>query len=390
MPRDARPPLAFVVPRLVRGGAQQQILLVGGELRRRGWPVTVISMSAPEEMLEEFAGAGLPIEQLGLTPGRRGPLDAGRALVRAVGLLRRLRPSALIGFCYLANVLAKLAGRLAGVPVVVTSIRNERFGSRLRDRVERLTEPLADLTTTNSHTAARALLARRVASRRRLTVVPNALAALPPAGEGAGLRRATGAGDGDFVWLAVGTLTEQKDYPTLWRALARLVEEGLPVRLAVAGDGDRREDLERLARERNVEHRLTLLGTRDDVPRLLDEADGYVLSSAWEGLPNSLMEAAAHRLPCVATRVGGVEEVLEDARSGWVVPPGDPEALAGAMRAACEAAPEERDRRAAAAQRDAIARFALGNVVDLWEELLVDRMVRAGELSPGRRSEAGS
>lgn len=365
--------VAFVLPRLVRGGAQQQVLLVGGELACRGWPVTVVSLSEPEEMIEEFRAAGLLLEHLGLTPGRRGPLASLTALVRAVKLFRGLRPDVLVGMCYLPNVLVKVAGRLAGVPVVVTSIRNERFGGRARERVERATEFLADVTTTNSEVAARSLVARGVASRERMRVIPNALdpgLVRLSGAERAGVRAGLGVGSGEFLWLAVGTLTEQKDYPTLWAAMAELAGEGLAVRLVVAGDGDRRRDLAESLAGLGLDGRVSLLGTRHDVPRLLQAADGYVLSSAWEGLPNSLMEAAAAGLPCVATRVGGVEEIVEDSRCGWLVAPGRPEELAAAMRAVVRDDGAERCARGEAARQAVREQFGLDAVTDRWEVLL--------------------
>lgn len=399
-----RPHLCFMVPRLVRGGAQQQILLVGRELRRRGWPVTVVVMSPPEEMLEEFAHGGLPIEHLGLTPGRRGPLESARALVRAVRLLRRAQPAVLITFCYLANVLGKVAGRLAGVPVVIASIRNERFGSRLRERTERATEFLADLTTTNSRLAARSLVERGVVSKERLVVIPNAVA-LPfhrdpapaaaavrdgprsPKADREATRAELGVAAEEFLWIAVGTLTEQKDYPTLWRAFAGLVGGGFPVRLAVAGEGDQRPPLEGLAEELGLGERVLFLGSRSDVSRLLAAADGYVLSSAWEGLPNSLMEAVAAGLPCVATGVGGVEEVLCSPASGRIVPPHSPKALERAMTEVVRADPSERRAGATKNRQQQLEAFSVGRVTDAWLELLPSSGAPAG--SPrSRPSEA--
>jgi glycosyltransferase involved in cell wall biosynthesis len=346
--------------------------------------VRVISMSAPEEMIEAFEAAGIGVDHLDLVPGRRGPFDACRALLRSVRLLRSLRPDALICFCYLANVLGKVAGRLAGVPVVIASIRNERFGSRMRERLERATEVLADVTTTNSRIAGRSLVARRVVSEERLVVIPNALEP-PPDAEAASstpdaiagaeedrrtAREELGVGPAEFLWLAVGTLTEQKDYPTLWRAFAKLIREGFPVRLAVAGEGDQRSQLEQLARELNLEGRLRLLGTRADVPRLLRAADAYVLSSAWEGLPNSLMEAAAAGLPCVATRVGGVEEVLTGTESGWLVGPSAVDELARAMREVFLCDVQRREYRASRARSDVLMAYGPAAAASAWEKVL--------------------
>jgi glycosyltransferase involved in cell wall biosynthesis len=177
-------------------------------------------------------------------------------------------------------------------------------------------------------------------------------------------------GPAEFLWLAVGTLTEQKDYPTLWCAFAQLVREGLPVRLVVAGEGDQRPHLERLASELGIDDHVRLVGTRSDVPRLLRAADAYVLSSAWEGLPNSLMEAVAAGLPCVATRVGGVEEILTARRTGGLVTPGDPENLARALSDVSRANADQRARLVRHDRTEVAKRFSVASCGDAWERTL--------------------
>src|SRR5690606_1580999 len=105
---------------------------------------------------------------------RRGVPDP-RGLVRLVGLLRRERPSILTSFMYHANLLGRIAGRLSGVPVIVSSIRNENFGGPMRDRIMRLTDRLADVTTINSHLAGQAVVQRGVVPGRKLRVIPNGI-----------------------------------------------------------------------------------------------------------------------------------------------------------------------------------------------------------------------
>ena len=132
---------------------------------------------------------------------------------------------------------------------------------------------------------------------------------------------------GTFVF--VGRLTEAKDLPTAFRAV-ELVEGS---RLVVVGDGPDREALERLAHER-IEFRGVL--PRDDALRVVAGATAALLSSAWENLPHSAVEALSVGVPVVATAVGGVPEVVHDGENGLLVPPGDPEALAAAMRRVLE------------------------------------------------------
>jgi glycosyltransferase involved in cell wall biosynthesis len=101
------------------------------------------------------------------------------------------------------------------------------------------------------------------------------------------------------------------------------------VKLWIAGEGNIAELEWSDAQYSEMNSGVSLLGLRRDIPDLLDAADGFVLSSAWEGMPLVLGEAMAMGMPVAATRVGGVAELVGDA--GWVVPPHDSEALSGAM-----------------------------------------------------------
>jgi glycosyltransferase involved in cell wall biosynthesis len=111
------------------------------------------------------------------------------------------------------------------------------------------------------------------------------------------------------------------------------------------------------------------LGARGDMPELMNAADALVLSSAVEGLPMVLLEAAASALPCVAAEVGGVAEAVLPERTGFLVPPGDVEALSGAMARLAALREEERSALSHEARAYAIARFDLSAVVEQWEHL---------------------
>jgi glycosyltransferase involved in cell wall biosynthesis len=102
--------------------------------------------------------------------------------------------------------------------------------------------------------------------------------------------------------------------------------------LILAGDGDLREQLTRQVATTGLKGRVHLLGLRDDIPDLLGASDAYVFASNHEGSPLSVMEAMAAGLPIIGTAVGGVSDLVPDDSTGILVPPGDPEALANAMR----------------------------------------------------------
>lgn len=310
------------------GGAEAQLLRLARMFVARGDEVGILSI-LPVVECPEADGLAVPVATLDPRPLAR----SASALSSGGRILREWAPDTLISFVYQANVLGRISGRLAGVPTIVSSIRNEHFGGSTRDMVLRRTDPLATVTTTNSTGAARSLIDRRVVPAHRLVVVPNGLDTSlyrTDASRRATVRAALGLRDDEFLWLSVGRLHEQKDHASLLRALARLAR--LRPVLAIAGDGPRREPLEALATQLRIDPTVRFLGLRTDVPDLLRAADALVLSSTWEGSPNVILEAMAAAVPVVATDVGGVPELVRSGETGIVVPPRNTRALAEAMR----------------------------------------------------------
>jgi glycosyltransferase involved in cell wall biosynthesis len=194
----------------------------------------------------------------------------------------------------------------------------------------------------------------------RLTVVPNPAPPLPPLPDRDAARGALGL---DGVTLAAaGRLTRQKALADAFAALARV--DG--VSLVVAGDGPERGALERRAAELGLDGRVRFVGplARTEVLTLFRAADAALLSSAWENLPHSVVEALAVGTPVVATAVGGVPEVVRDGENGLLVAPGDVAALADAIRRVSEPG-----------LRDALAANAAASVAGLDEQRLLERIV---------------
>jgi glycosyltransferase involved in cell wall biosynthesis len=158
----------------------------------------------------------------------------------------------------------------------------------------------------------------------------------------------------------------KKDYPAMLRAASRLPG----CTLWIAGAGPLEGELKALARELGVNARF--LGAREDLPELMNAADGFVLSSVVEGLPMVLLEAAASGLPSVSTGVGGAGEAVADSKTGFLAPCGDTEALSRAM-ARLAALPETaRHEMGRAARAMALERFDLRVVTSHWEKLYRD------------------
>jgi glycosyltransferase involved in cell wall biosynthesis len=359
--------VALLSTSLARGGAESQIAQCAIRLRRRGWETAVVSLLRPAAFAEELASEGVPVHSLAMRPGHPDP----RGLVRLIGFLRAFRPQILHSHMFHANLAARVARLFSPVPVVISTLhsvaesRRETAGVRLRDLAYRLTDPLADMVTAVSQAVADRHRSHGAARAARLRVIPNGVDTSryrPDQARRESARRELGIGE-QFVWLAAGRLLWKKDHATLLRAFARRPDEVL----LIAGEGPESDRLRRQARELGVDARARFLGTREDLPALMNAADGFVLSSVVEGLPMVLLEAAASGVPAVATDAGSVRECVADGETGFVVPCSDSDALAAAMSRLVSLPGGARAQMAHAARARAVERFDTDTVIAEWE-----------------------
>lgn len=367
--------IAFMTTSLTRGGAETQVTRVATRLSARGWTVRVISLLPPDAFEDELEHANVRVTSLDMTRGVPDP----RALVKSIRLLRQWRPHVLTTYMVHANLLGRIAGWLARVPVIVSSVRNEWFGGRSWDRWLAATDWMATATVTNSSLVARELERRRAVGRNRLSVIPNGIALSSYArceAHRSALRSQLRVGEADFLWLSAASLEPQKDHKNLLEAFRHVAAANPLVQLCIAGTGSQRQALEAHARSLRITERVRFLGLREDIPQLLSAADGLVLSSAWEGLPNIIMEALATSLPVVATRVGGVPELVRDGETGILTPPGDPLALARGMQQLAAMAESERRLLGEHGRAFVKQHLELEHVVDQWENLFRELLAR--------------
>jgi glycosyltransferase involved in cell wall biosynthesis len=181
-------------------------------------------------------------------------------------------------------------------------------------------------------------------------------------------RTELGIPDDAVVALSVGTLTPEKDHANLLEAVSRLNGKDNGIVFLIAGQGPLADELAQMAARLKLSDRVRLLGRRLDVPALLEASDIFVAPSAWEGLPVALLEAMAAGVPCVATDVGGVPELLQHGVTGVLVPPRDPEALARGIEALSSDA-SARERIGRAAMEEHSAHFATEQMVGETEAI---------------------
>ena len=316
--------VVFVISGLERGGAEYQLVATAAGLSDRGWRVTVLSFLpfSTTSWSSELQGTGVRLLTLNASSGTLR--YAG--LLGAVRAVRRLKPDILVGFMFHGIMTARISGRLTGVPAIVSSVRNERYGP-LRECVMSATDGLTDAVTAQSQRLASELVRERVAAGSHVHIIPNSvdLPRFAISLYGFRTREMLCVARDQFLWLAAGRLDKQKDYPNLLNAFSGLSKGHPNARLMIAGDGPLKSELESLIQWLGIEGRVSLLGLRQDMPALYAASDALVLSSAWEGMPNVVLEAMASKKPVVATSVGAVPEVVTDGESGLTRPPQRPQ-----------------------------------------------------------------
>lgn len=326
--------VTYVIDKLHRAGAQVHLGQLAAGLDRRRVQAEVVCLLEGGPVADELRARGIPVEILGL-----GVLYAPRGLAGVARLARRLRrsrPDVLHTYLVSSNIFGAVAGRLAGVPAVVTSRRDTGFSRNRRLELfeEWLVNPLVDRVVAVSPAIADSTRRERGLRPERILTIENGvdLAALEP-----GLRRrdetrrSWGLSAEDAAVGVVGHLSPIKGHADFLHAAALVAAAHRRVRFFVVGDGPLRSSLEALARDLGIADRVAFMGARDDVPRQLGMLDLVVVPSHAEGMSNALLEAMAMGRPVVATAVGGNVDVVRDGVTGLLVPPREPTALAGAL-----------------------------------------------------------
>jgi glycosyltransferase involved in cell wall biosynthesis len=369
--RDTGTPrtVAYVIFGLACGGAEMVLLeLVRGLDRSRYRPV-VISLAPPAELSRAFEDSGVELHHLGLRRIHQAPLIFAKAL----RLVRRLRPDLLHGVLFYGDFTARLLAMLGAAPRVVSAIHSTVVGPRWHAELLRITDRFADSVTAVSDAVARARLEAGTVSADKLTVIPNGIDlarfARPTEVELGALRERFGLAAGDRVMLSVGRLEPEKNHEMLLRVFARVRARFPDALLLIVGSGGLQAALERRAIELAIESRVRLVGHVSPVAPIYHLAELFVLASRFEGLPMVVLEAMAAGLPMVLTSVGGIPEVVEDGRTGWLVPAGDEAQLEAALVRALGAPAAEREAIARAAASDVRARFGMERMVSSTEQL---------------------
>ena len=364
-------------------GAQEALLRLMTQLRLRGHDTEVWFLYAKSPCYR-----GLPGVRVLLDKPRLSPLDVARLFLRLHGLMRKVKPDAVIGFLPLATVLGLGAAMIAGVRVRIASQRSPgpTFGGLLR-RLDRMagSRGVYSRIVCVSEAVRQSFDGYPAAYRNRLSVVNNGIAWVPSSLEKT-TARASFAIPADYpLVVATGRFVPQKNYDLMVRAMATTPR----LRLAIAGDGPLCAGCKTLARDLGAEDRIHFLGAlpHGRVIDLLRAADGFVQTSLFEGQSNSTLEAMHEGLPIVCSDIPMQREtVCEESgeAAAHLVALDDFEGWRGALLALRDD-PVASAELGARARALVLRRFTLTRMIDGFETVILEtenqRWIPAGNAS---------
>ena len=370
------------------GGAERQMLALAERLPRdRFAPELIVGAEVPL-LVDRAAVSRIPvrsIEPAGAAADAvpdTGVVDAFRSRVAKAGRLVRIcriaRYDVIDAWLYPADIAAALARPIIRSPIVFSGRRNidphGRFG-RLEPQVEAAANRWTDTVVANSQAAADHAVRTQRVRPEQVRIIRNGVELPEPiaAEERAARRRALGASDAEVVIGSVASYTPVKRLDVLVAAFALVAGEFPTARLELVGEGPGRAALEAQVRALGLEERVCLHGFEVAPERLYPAFDIVALSSEREGLPNSLLEAAAAGNAIVSTPAGGASEIVVDGETGLLVPVGDVTALGGALvRLAGD--PELARRLGAGARQHVEQRFGMDRFVAEFAALYEERV----------------
>jgi len=353
-----------LVNNLEVGGTERLVVDLALALHARGHDVRVVCLRGSGPLATPLEEAGIDVQPLEKSdgPSLRTLLDLNRSL-------RACRADVVHTHNPLVHHYGVVAGRLARVPAIVNTIHglgNISSPPGLKEVLYSLSCRASSRVVAVCGMAERVLARSSVIPRAKLVAINNGI---PLEAFLSCTPRTVG---GQFSFGIVGRLVPVKDHSTLLRAFAQLLSVRPDCRLEILGDGPLRQTLEETAVRLDIAEFVRFRGYSADVAGFMSRIDCLVLCSVSEGLPLSVLEGMAAALPIVGTDVGGMRDLVEGARCGWLCPPSDPGELARALVAAASTGPAELAEMGKRARAHVVAEYSLQRMTERYERLFAE------------------
>ena len=326
-----------MVTKLELGGAQKQALSLIRHLNKEEYKVFLFTADDGLLMNEALAINGITIKRSRFLERPINPWKDLFSLFEIYIFIKKKQIDIVHTHSSKAGIVGRLAARLAKVKIIAHTVHGWSFNDYqpfwtrlLYIWLERWIGGFTDRLIVVSHYDQEKGLSKNIASENRYSLIRYGIDYAEFSGkQNAGkARQELGIGADDLVVGMIACFKPQKS-PGDFVRLVVLIHQSLPrVKFVLVGDGALRENIKDLISEYNLQKNMLLLGWREDIPEILSAIDVFVLTSLWEGLPISVLEAMASHKPVVATDTGGIREVVSENKTGFLVSPHDIKAMA--------------------------------------------------------------
>ncbi|MBI5071375.1 glycosyltransferase [Candidatus Falkowbacteria bacterium] len=348
--------IIHIITGLPFGGAETMLFDLARRLSADNFEVKVATAVRGGPLVQDFKEAGIEVRIF----EKRGKIGLG-LIFKLWRFLRREKPDIVHTHLFGGDTWGRIAAVLARVPIIISTEHNtnldegwakrklKKFLSHFTKKIVAVSEAVKNYSVVYDKIRA-----------KKIVVVQN----------GIDLEKFISSSEKDFgdppIIGVVGRLEEQKGYKYLFEALNLI--KTIPWILWVVGDGSKKSELERLAKDLNLRERIIFLGARRNIAEILNQIDIFVLPSLWEGLGIAVLEAAAAGKPIVASRVGGIPEIIEEDRTGILVEPKNVKSLADGLEHILLGSAEAKEM-GARARAMAEEKFGVEKMVGSYENL---------------------
>ena len=319
--------ILLVIGQLSVGGAERQLVYLASNLDKSKYEVLVCSFSSDVTSRNLLDESGIP---LAVIPKKMSP-DLIRPF-QLFRLVKNFKPDLIHSYLFVANTWSRIVGKIFGIPVIISERNAAPKKPLYMTILNRFLYGLGDLLIANSQAGADLVVRNKEFPKEKIRVVYNGLpidkyTVNYDEKNKSEIKSHFGIPDDAKVIGVIGRLHYQKNHELLFESFKTVLEKNPNCVLLCIGDGPRHEDLLGLAKSLEIDDKVIFAGERKDVQDFLSIMDVMVLPSRWEGLPNVILEGMATKCPVVATDVGGVGELIQEGKTGFLINSGDKKSL---------------------------------------------------------------
>lgn len=343
------------------GGAERQVLDLASAFLKKGHSIKVVYLKGK---------ASIPNIDQNLDI-QKSDFDKSifHGFLALIKIIKQYKPDIVHSHMFHANLITRLSRLFTNIPVLISTAHSTNEGGRMRMLGYRLTDSLADLTTNVSTEAVERYIKIKAAPNRKIIRVYNGidLTKFQKNINNFNSFQEIHKKENQKILLNAGRLTEAKDQKTLIEAFNIAIQEHPNTLLLIAGEGDKRQELQSLIRSLNLEDKIHLLGLVKNIHELMNFCDLFILSSSWEGLPLVVGEAMACGKIVISTDCGGIKDYLDDRQ--WISPIKDPKKLAMNITKALNLSKEQSEKISKKNIDKIYQDFDLEKISELWLDI---------------------